>query len=207
GGSCEPDRSGNLGRHVGQYVAIEIRHNDDVEGCRRIGQFRRADIDNPVLFFDVRIFGADLVVDLVEETVGHLHDVVLREAGDLLTAILFRVFEGETHNFLATRARNELEALHHVARELVLDARVKVFLVFTHDQHVHAGMFRVDIRSVSNAGPDVRVEAEPLARGDVEALVAAPLRRGDGSFIEHLGTAQGLPRTGIDTRAVAAKIN
>jgi hypothetical protein len=32
-------------------------------------------------------YSRDLVEDLVEETVGHLHDVVFHEAGDLLAAV------------------------------------------------------------------------------------------------------------------------
>ena len=54
----------------------------------RVGQFGGADIDDPVLLFEIRIFGADFIEDLVEETVGHLHDVVFGEAGDLLAVVL-----------------------------------------------------------------------------------------------------------------------
>ena len=72
------------------------------------------------------------------------------------------VFEGEAHDLLAARARDELEALHHVGAELVLDARVEVFFVLAHDHHVHLGMLGVDVRVVGDARPDVGVEAERL---------------------------------------------
>ena len=68
-------------------------------------------------------------------------------------------------------------------------------------------MLRVDERVVGNAGPDVGVEAECLARGDVEALEAAALRRGDGGFEKHFGAAQGFPGAGLDARGVAAQVN
>ena len=108
------DRTRNLRRHVRQNVAIEIRHHHHVERFRRIRQFGRADVDDPVLFLDIRVLRADLVEDLVEETVGHLHDVVFREAGDLFAAVLLGVFESEADDLFAAGARDELEALHHV---------------------------------------------------------------------------------------------
>ena len=47
----------------------------------------------------------DLVEDLVEQAVGHLHDVVFREAGDLLAVVPARVLEGVADDLLAARPR------------------------------------------------------------------------------------------------------
>ncbi len=58
------------------------------------------------------ILRADLVEDLVEEAVGHLHDVVFREAGDLLAVVAARVLERVAHDPLAAAAGDELQALH-----------------------------------------------------------------------------------------------
>ena len=69
----------NLGGDVGEDVAVEVGHHDHVEALGRVGQPGRADVDDLVLLS--RCPGtrrADLVEDLVEQAVGHLHDVVLR---------------------------------------------------------------------------------------------------------------------------------
>ena len=70
GAAGEADAAGDLRRHVGQNVAVEVRHHDDIEGLWGIGQLGRADVDDPVLLLDVRIVRADLVEDLMEQAVG-----------------------------------------------------------------------------------------------------------------------------------------
>ena len=88
GGTGEADGAGDLRGDVGEHVAIEVGHDDDVEGFGGVGHFGRADVDDPVFLFNRRIFGGDFVEDFVEEAVGHLHDVVLGEAGDLFAVEL-----------------------------------------------------------------------------------------------------------------------
>ena len=137
--------------------------------------------------------GADLVEDLVEQAVGHLQDVVLGEAGDLFAVVLARVFERVADDFFGARPRDELQRQHLVGRGLVLDAGVQILFVFADDHHVHHRVLGADEGIIRHARADVGVEAQHLARGHVEALVAAALRRGDGRLQEHLGAAQGLP--------------
>ena len=143
----------------------------------------------------------------MEETVGHLHDVVLGEAGDLFAVVLARVFEGVADDLFGAGAGDELEALHHVGAELILDAGVEILFVLAHDDDVHAGMLGVDERVIGDAGAHVGVEAERFAGGDVEALETAALRRGDGRFQENLGAAQGVPGAGLDAGGVAAQVD
>ena len=69
------------------------------------------------------------------------------------------------------------------------------------------GMLRVDERMIGNAGPHVRVEAQRLAGGHVEALEAAALRRGDGRLQKNFRAAQGFPGAGLDTRGIAAQVD
>ena len=64
-----------------------------------------------------------------------------------------------------------------------------------------------DERVIGNARPHVGVQAQRLARGDVEALEAAALRRGDGRLEKDLGAAQRFPRAGLDAGRVAAQID
>ena len=48
---------------------------------------------------------------------------------------------------------------------------------------------------------------EGLARGDVEALEAAALRRGDGRLEEDLGPQEGIPGARVDAGGIAAQVD
>ena len=91
--------------------------------------------------------------------------------------------------------------------ELVLDAGVQVLFVLADNHQIHVGMPGVHERVVGDAGADIGVLAEGLAGGDVEALEAAALRRGDGSLEEDVGPQQGFPGARFDPRGVAAQID
>ena len=60
---------------------------------------------------------------------------------------------------------------------------------------------------VGDAGPDVGVEAEGLARRDVQALEAAALGRRDRGLEEDLRAPQRFPRLGRDAGAVAGEVD
>ena len=106
GRAGETHRSRNLRRHVGKNVPVQVRHHDHIKHLGRIGQFGRTDIHDPMLLLDVRVFGPDLVKYLMKKPVGHLHDIVLGEAGHFLAAVSPRIFEGVAHDLLATGTGN-----------------------------------------------------------------------------------------------------
>ena len=118
-----------------------------------------------------------------------------------------RVLEGVADDFLAARAGDQLDARGDFGRELVLDAGVEVLFVFADDHHIHAGVLGVDEGVIGHAGPHVGILPERLAGGDVEALEAAALRGGDGSFEEDFGSQERVPGTRFDSGAIAAQIN
>ena len=68
-------------------------------------------------------------------------------------------------------------------------------------------MLGVDVGVVGHAGADVGVEAQRLARRDVQALEAAALRRGDRRLEKDLGAPQRFPRAGLDADADAALVD
>ncbi len=207
GGACETDRAGDLSRDVRKNIAIEVGHDDNVEGFRSVGHFGCADIDDPEFFFELGVFGADFIEDLVEEAVGELHDVVFGEAGDFFAVVLAGVFEGVADNFFGAGARDEFEALVDFVGLTVLDARVEIFLVFADDDDVHARMFGLDVGVVRNAGADVGVEAKRFAGGDVERFEAAALGGGNRCLVKDFGAAERFPRAGLDARVDAAEVN
>src|SRR5258705_2842275 len=68
-------------------------------------------------------------------------------------------------------------------------------------------MLRLDERMIGDERPHIGIEAEPFARGDIETLETAALRSRDRRLEKNLGASQGLPGTGLDTRAIAAQIH
>src|SRR5207245_7584342 len=125
--------------------------------------------------------------DLVEETVGHLHDVVFGEARDLFAIVLARVYKRVAHDLLASRPRDELQALYFVVCEPILDARVEILFVLADDHDIHDVMLGFDEWVIRNAWPHIGIKAQRLARSDVKALESAALRGGDGRFEEDFG--------------------
>lgn len=159
GGAGEADRAGDLGCDVTYDVAVEVFGDNDVESFWNIGEFGGTDVDDVVVFFDVRIFGTDFVEDRVEKTVGHFHDIVFCEAGDFFAVIEFGILKGVTDDAFAARAGNEFEALNDVGCLLVFNACVEVFFIFADDDDVHAGLFGFNKGGVGDGGADVGVEA------------------------------------------------
>src|SRR5688572_28220963 len=89
----------------------------------------------------------------------------------------------------------------------MLDARVKIFFVFTDDHDVHAGVLRLNEWRVRNARPNIRVETERLAHGHVKTLKPPTLRCRDRRFQKNSGAAKRVPRTWLDAGSVSREIN
>ncbi len=133
GGPGKADRPGDLGGDVGEDIAIEVGHDDDVEGFGRVGHFSGTDVDDPEFFFKFGIFSADLIEDLVKQAVGELHDVVFGEAGNFFAIVLAGVFKGVTDDFFGAGAGDEFEALVDFVGLTVFDAGVEILFVFADD--------------------------------------------------------------------------
>src|SRR5690606_22475397 len=171
----QADAARDLRGQVGRDVAVQVGHDHHVELLRRVRQFGHADVDDPVLLLDVRILGPDLVEDLVEKAVGHLHNVVLGHAGDFAAVVRPGVLKGVADDLLRARPADKLERRGHVGRLLVLDAGVGVFLVLPDDDHVHVGVLGRDERVVRHAWAHIGVKPQHLTGRHVEALVPAAL--------------------------------
>ena len=203
----ESDRAGDLRRDVRKDVSIEVRHDDDVEGFRGIGELRGADVHDPVFLLEVGILGPDLFEDLVEEAVGELHDVVFREAGHLPAGVAARVLEGMADDLFAARPADELQALDHVFGLPMLDARVEVLLVLAHDHDVHPRMKGSHEGVIGDARAHVGVKTERLPDGDVQALETSALRGRNRCFQEGPCAAERLPGRRFDSGACPPAVN
>ena len=63
------------------------------------------------------------------------------------------------------------------------------------------------VRVIADAGSNVGVQAEHLARRHIEALEAAALRSRNGGLQENLGSLQRLERAGCDSGGDAAQVD
>jgi len=118
-----------------------------------------------------------------------------------------RIFEGIAHDLLAAGARDQLDARSDFRRQLILNAGVQILFVLAHDHDVHIRVLGVDERVIGDAWPHIRVLAQRLARGHIEALESAALRRGDGRFEKDFGAQERIPRTRFYAGGVAAQVN
>ncbi len=89
----------------------------------------------------------------------------------------------------------------------MFDAPIGIFLIFPHDDHVHAGMAGEHEGVIGDAGANIREQAQGLAHRDIQALEPTTLGRGDGGFQKHPGAAQRLPGPRVDAGAPAALIS
>ena len=118
-----------------------------------------------------------------------------------------RVLERVPHDLLAAGAGDELEALDDLVGLSVLDAGVEVLLVLADDHHVHPRVPRGHEWRMTDARPDVGVQAERLAQRHVQALVAAAGGRRDRRLEEQSCVAQRAPGLRSDACAVPRAID
>ena len=198
GAAGESDRSCDLGSDVREDIAVEVRHDDHVEGFWGIGEFCGTDIDNPMFVFDVFVFGGDFIEDFMKQPVGQFHDIVFGKAGDFFATVGTSVLEGVADDFFGSWSGDEFQALHHVEGLAVFDARIEIFFVFANDDHVHFWVFGPNERIVAQAWTDVGIQAEGFSGRHVEGLEPTPLGCGDRCFEEHSGGSEVFKSAGFD---------
>jgi len=125
----------------------------------------------------------------MEQTIGHLHNVVFGESRHLLAVIADGVLEGVTHDLLATGTGDELETLIDFIRLPVLDTCVEVFFIFADDDQIHDRMLGPHVGAVAHAGAHIGIKAQRLAGGHIDALEARSLWRRQRGFVEDFGGA------------------
>ena len=154
---CWPSPPGRPSRRSAPRRRRGCRRRDSASRSRRtlsgVSAILAAPMSTIQCSFSMSGYSArDLVEDLVEQAVGHLHDVVFGEARDLL-AVVARA-RTRTRSARSSRSRAAMISLRHCVTSCglaVLDAGVEVFLVLADDHDVHLGMLGVDERVVGDA--------------------------------------------------------
>lgn len=161
------------GAHVGENVTVEVRHDKDLVVVReRVGDHLQARVVEELsIELNVGEVLGNIVGDLEEETVGHLHDGGLVDNADLLAADGLGVLESETEDTLASLAGDELDALDDTIDNNVLDTRVLALGVLTDQDGVDAIVGSL-VASDRAAGSEVGEEVEGTTKSKVQGDVA-----------------------------------
>ena len=207
GRTRKPYRTCNFCSDIRNDVAVKVERYDYFKILRGIGKFGCADIDDPVVVGDVRVFCSNFVKDFSEQTIGLLHDVVFGKTSYLIASVEFSVFKCIADDLLTTWAANEFEALHYFIGLLVFDACIEVFFVFTNDHQIHFRMLCRHIRMQTKARANVGIQAQKLARRHIQALVTPTLRRGYWRLQKYFIASDGIPSFRTNTGGIASQIN
>jgi hypothetical protein len=161
------------GAHVGQNVSVQVGHDQDLVVVRvRVGDHLQARVvEQLVVKLNVGEVLGDVLADLEEETVGHLHDGGLVDNADLLAANRLGVLEGVAQDTLAGLAGDELDALDDAVDDNVLNARVLALGVLADQDRVDVVVGGL-VAGNRAAGTQVGEEVEGAAEGEVEGDVA-----------------------------------
>src|SRR6267378_270874 len=109
---------------------------------------------------------------------------------NFLALVLAGMLECEPRDAGGSLLGDDLQALDYSRNNFVLDARVKSFSVFAHDDQIHARVAGGNMRQISD-GPEVGEEFEALAEFDVDAGKAASDGRGHGTLQSDAGAFDG----------------
>ncbi len=165
------------GAHVGQDVAVQIRHDEHlVVVGRGIGDDLQTSVVQQLgIELDVGKVLADLPRDGQEQAVGHLHDGRFVHRPHFSLADVLGVLEGEAQDAFRGRSRDQFDALHDAVDDDVLNARVLAFGVLADqgDVDVVVGGF---VAGDGFAGAHVGEEVECSAEGEIEGDVTFAYR-------------------------------
>jgi len=170
---CKTKATDKAGAHIGEDIAVEIRHDKDlivVRGRVRDDLQTRV-IEQLGIELDIRKILANLACDAEEQPVGHLHDSRLVHSADLPLADVLSVLKREAEDALGGGAGDEFDALDDAVDDDVLDAGVFAFGVLADEGDVDVVVGGL-VAGDGLAGPDVGEEVEGAAEGEVQGDVA-----------------------------------
>ena len=168
----ETEAANQAGAHVGQDIAVEVGHDQDLVVVRvGVGDHLEAGV---VEQLGVELNAGEVLGDSLghveEETVRHLHDGGLVHDADLGAADRLGVLEGVSQHALASLAGDELDALHDTVDNDVLDARVFTLGVLADQDSVDivvGGLVASNRAAGSQVGEKVEGASQSQVEGDV----------------------------------------
>ena len=168
----ETKTTDQAGAHVGQDVTVQVGHDQNlVVVGQRVGDHLQAGVVEQLsIELDVREVLGNVVGDLQEQTVGHLHDGGLVDNANLLAADLSGVLESEPQDTLASLTGNELDALDDTINYDVLNSGVFTLSVLTNENGVNTvvrGLVAGNRPARSQVGEEVECSSQSKVEGDM----------------------------------------
>ena len=184
GATCRANAALHLGRFVRDDVAVEVRQNEDVEVFvdQFVDQVGAHDVNVSVVGLDLRILFRHFIAELQELAVGLLHDVRLRNDGDILVSVVLGVLESSAGEPAGSCCRRHFEVDGNVIVDIDTSVaqRVFAFCILSEEHPVNA-LLRDHDRS------DVGEQIQFLTELDVGALdvrQVVALARGHGRSLQ-----------------------
>lgn len=158
--------------HVGQNITVQVGHDQDlvVVGVGVGDHLEAGVVEELGVKLNVGEVLSDLLSDVEEETVRHLHNGGLVHDADLLAANGLGVLESEAQDALAGFAGDELNALDDTVNDDVLDTRVLALGVLADEDSVDTvvgGLETGDRAARAQVGEEVEGTTKSQVEGDV----------------------------------------
>ena len=174
-----PESAHQAGRQIGNDVAVEVRHHQQVEGLRAHHQLHAGVVHDQFVVLNIRKMRRHFAAALQKQAVAQLHDVGLVNGGHFLAALAARILEAaraiRMDAFCVMILRLSTTPGHH----FVLQARVQVLGVLAKDRKVERQVVKSRLQTGQHPHrPEIRIQAQLLAQRDIDALVSAADRRG-----------------------------
>lgn len=168
----ETETTDETGAHIGENVAVEVRHDEDLVVVRvGVGNHLQAGVVEELgVELDRGEVLGDIFADIKEKTISHLHDGGLVDNADLLAANGLGVLESVSQNTLTGLAGNELDALNNAVDNNVLNARVFTLGVLSNQDGVDivvGGLEAGDGAARSEVGEEVEGSSQSKVKGDM----------------------------------------
>jgi hypothetical protein len=182
-GGGKTETTNQTSAHVGQNVTVQVGHDQDlVVVGQRVGNHLQAGVVEQLsIELDVGEVLGNILGDVQEETIRHLHDGGLVDDADLLAADLGGVLESESQNTLAGLAGDELDALDDTINHDMLDSGVFTLGVLADENGVNAVVGGL-VAGNRPARSQVGEEVECSSQGEVEGNMALADRSGEGAL-------------------------
>ena len=122
---------------IRQNISIQIFCHYYVKGFRMHYQLHGYIINDLILYFNSRIFLADLVKNITEQAVGKLHDIGLMDAGYFFSFVLYRIVKGGSDNALTAFSGNDFNGMGRILINLFFHACIEILCVFSEHYNIH----------------------------------------------------------------------
>jgi len=188
----ETETTDQTSSKIGEDITVKVGHDEHVVLGGILDDSEADSVEVGVFKLDVGVLFGDFSGNSEEGTVGLSHDVGLVDAGDSVPTVLSSVLESVLADVSGGGLSDELDGLDDAWDDLVLDAGVLTFSVFSDGDDVDVIVFGL-VANDGLAWSNVGVKAEGLSEHEVHGGVASADGSGKGTLKTDLVLVDGFP--------------